>query len=239
MHVPGPRRQRQRDAADPAARARPSRDSSSGLIGSTRWRWPRRSARTATRTSAAGSSAALPVVPRLAPSSTTSARRRSTTSTLDRARRRATTDRDRRASRRRVREWSREPSARSRPGLGGDDLAPRGTSRPPAARYRDARSFARPRRRAREPRPRAVRGVDAGRRRRRAPGTRRAGFELVDGYLHVYIELSDGLRDLFPITADGIRPVRAFAHYVGDDRDTIRERFARVHEDVLYERRFS
>jgi hypothetical protein len=28
-----------------------------------------------------------------------------------------------------------------------------------------------------------------------------------------------------------------FAHYVGDDRDAIRERFARVHDDVLYERR--
>lgn len=65
------------------------------------------------------------------------------------------------------------------------------------------------------------------------------GFELVQGYLHVYIELDEGLRDLFPITADGIRPVRAFAHYVGDDRDAIRERFARVHEDVLYELRFA
>ena len=46
-----------------------------------------------------------------------------------------------------------------------------------------------------------------------------------------------GLRELFPI-ADGIRPVRMFAHYVEDDRQSIRRRFARVHEDVLYERRF-
>ena len=74
------------------------------------------------------------------------------------------------------------------------------------------------------------------------PGTRAwyetRGFELIHSYLHVYVELDEGLRDLFPITEDGIRPVRAFAHYVGEDRDAIRERFARVHEDVLYERRF-
>jgi ribosomal protein S18 acetylase RimI-like enzyme len=62
------------------------------------------------------------------------------------------------------------------------------------------------------------------------------GFELVEGYLHVYIELDEGLRDLFPVTADGIRPVKVFAHYLGDDERGMRERFARVHEDVLYER---
>ena len=65
------------------------------------------------------------------------------------------------------------------------------------------------------------------------------GFELVDGYLHVYVELDEGLRDLFPITEDGIRPVKVFAHYVGDDPDAIRGLFRRVHEDVLYELRFA
>jgi len=64
------------------------------------------------------------------------------------------------------------------------------------------------------------------------------GFELVAGYLHVYIELDEGLRDLFPVTPDGIRPVKVFAHYLGDDEQAVRKRFARVHEDVLYERRF-
>lgn len=63
------------------------------------------------------------------------------------------------------------------------------------------------------------------------------GFEVVHGYLHVYIDLDEGLRDLFPVTADRIRPVKLFAHYVGDDREAMRRRFARVHEDVLYERR--
>ena len=41
------------------------------------------------------------------------------------------------------------------------------------------------------------------------------GFTLVDSYLHVYIELDEGLRDLFPITQDGLRPVRLFAREVG------------------------
>jgi len=64
------------------------------------------------------------------------------------------------------------------------------------------------------------------------------GFELVEGYLHVYIELDEGLRDLFPVTPDGIRPVKVFAHYLGGERDAVRRRFSRVHEDVLYEWRF-
>jgi GNAT superfamily N-acetyltransferase len=72
-------------------------------------------------------------------------------------------------------------------------------------------------------------------------GTRRwyevSGFELVYSYLNVYVEIEDGLRDLFPITDDGIRPVKMFAHYVGDDRETMRARFGRVHENVLYELR--
>lgn len=63
------------------------------------------------------------------------------------------------------------------------------------------------------------------------------GFEVVSSYLNVYIEVDEGLRELFPI-ADGIRPVRMFAHYLEDDREAVRGRFARVHENVLYERRF-
>jgi ribosomal protein S18 acetylase RimI-like enzyme len=64
------------------------------------------------------------------------------------------------------------------------------------------------------------------------------GFELVDSYLHVYVELDEGLRDLFPITSDQLRPVKVFAHYVGDDGDAMRGRFSRVHDDVLYELHF-
>jgi ribosomal protein S18 acetylase RimI-like enzyme len=64
------------------------------------------------------------------------------------------------------------------------------------------------------------------------------GFELIDGYLHVYVDLDEGLRTLFPIT-EGLRPVKVFAHYVGDDPESVRARFRRVHEDVLYELRFA
>jgi ribosomal protein S18 acetylase RimI-like enzyme len=62
------------------------------------------------------------------------------------------------------------------------------------------------------------------------------GFEQVDSYLHVYVELGEGLRELFPV-ADGLRPVKLFAHYIGERREEVKERFARVHECVLYERR--
>jgi hypothetical protein len=63
------------------------------------------------------------------------------------------------------------------------------------------------------------------------------GFEIVESYLHVYIDLDEGLRELFPIT-EGLRPVKLFAHYVGDDRDVVKQRFRRVHDCVLFERRF-
>ena len=62
------------------------------------------------------------------------------------------------------------------------------------------------------------------------------GFRKVDSYLHVYVELDERLRGLFPIT-DGLRPVKVFAHYTGDHRDDIKKRFARAHDCVLYERR--
>jgi GNAT superfamily N-acetyltransferase len=63
------------------------------------------------------------------------------------------------------------------------------------------------------------------------------GFVQLYSYLHVYVERGEGLRDLFPV-ADGIRPIKLFAHYVGENRDEVKARFARVHDCVLYERRF-
>jgi len=62
-------------------------------------------------------------------------------------------------------------------------------------------------------------------------------FAQIDSYLHVYVhgraEVDEVLRSELP----ELRPVRVFAHYVGDRRDEIRSRFARVHDCVLYERR--
>ena len=60
----------------------------------------------------------------------------------------------------------------------------------------------------------------------------RHGFVQIDSYLHVYLERDD-LRAF-----DGeLRLVKAFAHYTGDRREEIRQRFSRVHDDVLYEKR--
>jgi ribosomal protein S18 acetylase RimI-like enzyme len=58
------------------------------------------------------------------------------------------------------------------------------------------------------------------------------GFVPIDGYLHVYLERDD-LRQY-----DGeLRLVKAFAHYAGDRPEEIRRRYARVHDDVLFEKR--
>ena len=58
------------------------------------------------------------------------------------------------------------------------------------------------------------------------------GFVPIDGYLHVYLERDD-LRQY-----DGeLRLVKAFAHYTGDRPEEIRGRYARVHDDVLFEKR--
>jgi len=61
------------------------------------------------------------------------------------------------------------------------------------------------------------------------------GFTLIDGYLHVYLERDD-LRALDGQVGE-LRLIKAFAHYTGDRPDEIRQRYGRVHDDVLYEKR--
>jgi len=58
------------------------------------------------------------------------------------------------------------------------------------------------------------------------------GFVQIDGYLHVYLERDDLRR-----FDSELRLVKAFAHYTGDRPEEIRRRYARVHDDVLYEKR--
>jgi ribosomal protein S18 acetylase RimI-like enzyme len=60
----------------------------------------------------------------------------------------------------------------------------------------------------------------------------RHGFLQIDSFLHVYLERED----LRPFDEE-LRLVKAFAHYTGEDRDKIRRRYGRVHDDVLYEKR--
>ncbi len=59
------------------------------------------------------------------------------------------------------------------------------------------------------------------------------GFTQIDSYLHVYLE-----RDDLRAFDSELRLVKAFAHYTGDRPDEIRGRYERVHDDVLYEKRF-
>jgi ribosomal protein S18 acetylase RimI-like enzyme len=60
----------------------------------------------------------------------------------------------------------------------------------------------------------------------------RHGFVRVDSYLHVYLE-----RDDLCAFDSELRLVKAFAHYTGDRPDEIGDRYSRVHDDVLYEKR--
>ena len=62
------------------------------------------------------------------------------------------------------------------------------------------------------------------------------GFSERYSYLHVYIQ-PDEARAEVTLRTEGLRPVLAFAHYTGDERDEVRRRFRRVHDDVLFERR--
>jgi ribosomal protein S18 acetylase RimI-like enzyme len=61
------------------------------------------------------------------------------------------------------------------------------------------------------------------------------GFEQIDGYLHVYLERDEGLKELDGSLGE-LRLVKAFAHYTGDRPDEIRSQYRRVHDDVLYEK---
>ncbi|HEU0304083.1 MAG TPA: GNAT family N-acetyltransferase [Gaiellaceae bacterium] len=64
------------------------------------------------------------------------------------------------------------------------------------------------------------------------------GFERVYSYLHVYVHGRDEIDGVVSSELD-LRPVKLFAHYTGDRLDEIRARFERVHDCVLYERRFA
>ncbi|MFD1851483.1 GNAT family N-acetyltransferase [Oceanobacillus bengalensis] len=63
---------------------------------------------------------------------------------------------------------------------------------------------------------------------------RKNGFVNVRSYLHVYLE--DEIQGKIKSEVPDLFPVHVFAHYVGEDTDTIRECFSRVHECVCYEK---
>jgi ribosomal protein S18 acetylase RimI-like enzyme len=63
------------------------------------------------------------------------------------------------------------------------------------------------------------------------------GFRKRYSYLHVYLRPQEVAGEV-TMRTEGLRPVLAFAHYVGGPpvEDELRARFERTHDDVLYER---
>lgn len=65
------------------------------------------------------------------------------------------------------------------------------------------------------------------------------GFKLTDSYLHVYADSKDEIKSSFKSETDKLNLVYAFAHYTGNDCDSIRAKFKRVHECFCYEKYFA
>lgn len=62
----------------------------------------------------------------------------------------------------------------------------------------------------------------------------RNGFTRVMSYLHVYMDSAEH-EDVLTCSVRNLKPISTFAHYTGEEKDSIRERFKRVHECTLFE----
>ncbi len=64
------------------------------------------------------------------------------------------------------------------------------------------------------------------------------GFRPVDSYLQVFME---GAKEVGVLESEisNLQPVEAFAHYVGEDTNTIKNTFKRVHECLCYEKKLA
>lgn len=60
------------------------------------------------------------------------------------------------------------------------------------------------------------------------------GFRPTHSYWHVYMEGRE-MSGIVQCSVPSLLPVSTFAHYVGDQAQAIKDRFARVHECCLYE----
>lgn len=61
------------------------------------------------------------------------------------------------------------------------------------------------------------------------------GFQRIDSYLQVYMQTAIEIEGTILSQVPELYPVSLFAHYVGEDRQKIKEQFSRVHETNLYE----
>ena len=64
----------------------------------------------------------------------------------------------------------------------------------------------------------------------------RSGFQMVDSYLHVYIEGNKELAGYIKSEYPMLFPLQTFAHYVGEDKDEMKQSFKRVHECICFEK---
>lgn len=61
-------------------------------------------------------------------------------------------------------------------------------------------------------------------------------FSIVDSYLQVFMD-GEALKNLVIADIPDLYPIQAFAHYVGKEPEKIKERFARVHECICFEKK--
>jgi GNAT superfamily N-acetyltransferase len=61
-------------------------------------------------------------------------------------------------------------------------------------------------------------------------------FQRVDSYLHVYLEGEEELKGHISSEIPKLYPVQVFAHYVGVQKEEIKDKFKRVHECRCYEK---
>ncbi|KGA98401.1 GNAT family acetyltransferase [Alkalihalobacillus alcalophilus ATCC 27647 = CGMCC 1.3604] len=65
------------------------------------------------------------------------------------------------------------------------------------------------------------------------------GFANVHSYLHVYLETSDEIKRTLVGKFPDLHPIQAFAHFVGDKKEFMKEQFQRVHECICYQKVFT
>ncbi|WP_413381887.1 GNAT family N-acetyltransferase [Alkalihalobacillus sp. 1P02AB] len=65
------------------------------------------------------------------------------------------------------------------------------------------------------------------------------GFTNVHSYLHVYMETGDEIKKAVEGKFPDFHPIQAFAHYVGDKKEVMKEQFKRVHECNCYQKVFT
>ncbi|WP_330949444.1 GNAT family N-acetyltransferase [Virgibacillus sp. MG-45] len=61
-------------------------------------------------------------------------------------------------------------------------------------------------------------------------------FSKVASYLHVFIDGDEEFNGALKPEVSNLYPVSAFAHYVGEEKEKIRNRFNRVHECICFEK---